>query len=430
MTTMLTAVEAAALIRPVDDVGVPLGPGHPVGLLHAMGERTDWERLDVSGALLTDLYVLFTLPNVRFLSGFFGPIERGYRDAGLAIEFVPSDFRGFTSILEQRKPRVMATAAAPPDADGFMSLSLHAGATVGELRKAGADPERLLIVEVSENFPRTFGLGDHHHRIHVDECDAIVRTDAKPIELAEEPPSEIESRIAEIAAGFIHPGCTLQTGIGSVPSTIASILASRDGGEYGIHSEMFTTGLMHLHRAGKVTNTRKGVFPGYSIATFAAGTRELYDWLHENQDVRFLPVSEVNSPETISANVDMVTINGAISVDLFGQVAADAIGGRQFSGIGGHEDFIAGTSLELSDRSLVCLPSTANGPDGPISRIVAGFAAGSLVTTPRHQVDVIVTEFGAAELRGKTVRERAIEMAKVAHPLFRDDLLEHAHAVV
>jgi acyl-CoA hydrolase len=234
--------------------------------------------------------------------------------------------------------------------------------------------------------------------------------------------SDVELAIAEYAAGFISEGSTLQTGFGSIPSTIATCLAERPGGHYGVHSEMFTTGLMRLHQAGKISNTRKSEFEGFSIATFAAGTEELYEWLDGRSDVRFAPVSVVNAPELIAANHNMVSINGAIAIDLFGQVIADTIGGHQYSGIGGHEDFVAGTGLELEDRSLLCLPSAVTAGDAEISRIVGELDSGSVVTTPRHQVDVVITEHGVAELRGRDVRERAIALAAIAHPSSRDYL--------
>ena len=188
---------------------------------------------------------------------------------------------------------------------------------------------------------------------------------------------------------------------------------------------MFTTGLMHLHEAGKVTN-RKGQFDGVSVATFAAGTERLYDWLDGNQDVAFLPVEVINSPELIGRNRLMITINGALSVDIQGQVVADTIAGTQFSGIGGHEDFVSGPALSLEARSLLCLPSTVTIDDELRSRIVPWFDAGAVITTPRHQVDVIVTEYGAAELQGKTVHQRGEALAAIAHPDFRDELLEAA----
>jgi acyl-CoA hydrolase len=186
---------------------------------------------------------------------------------------------------------------------------------------------------------------------------------------------------------------------------------------------MFTTALMRLHRAGKVTNRRKGIFEGFSVATFAMGTRELYDWLDERDDVRFLPVDVVNDPTTIGRNRCMISLNGALEIDLQGQVVADTIAGRQYSGIGGHEDFVAGAGLGDDDRSLLCLPATAQSDGRRVSRIVRELARGSVVTTPRHQVDVVITEFGAAELSGRSVEERRERLAAIAHPDFREELL-------
>jgi len=320
----------------------------------------------------------------------------------------------------------MATMAATPSAEGWCSLSLHAGGTLTELVRAGEDPDRLLVVEVSERFPPTFGLPpEHPHALHLDQIDVLVESDAAPFPLQDPPPSDADRAIAHNARAFIPDGATLQTGIGSVPSTLVGLLAEGDGGEYGVHSEMFTTGLMHLHESGKVAN-RKGQFDGVSVATFAGGSEELYDWLRGNQDVAFLPVEVINSPDVIGRNRLMTTINGAMSVDVQGQVVADTIAGNQFSGIGGHEDFVAGPALDLDDRALLCLPSTAEVGGETISRIVPWFDAGAVITTPRHQVDVIVTEYGAAELQGKTVHGRGEALAAIAHPDFRDELYEAA----
>lgn len=418
--------EAVATVRTTDSMAVPLGPGVPSGFLHALGERDDFVDLRIFGALLPDLFALFTKPGVHYASGFFGPAERFLRDAGAAIDFVPADFRRFEPILARLAPRVMATAAAPP-VDGWVSLSLHAGASVDELHRAAADPSRRVVVEVSERFPRTFGLEpDHLHRLHVDEIDFLVETDRAPLNLADAEPTDAERAIADHAMAFMRSGCTLQTGIGGIPSQIASMLAASDLGDFGIHSEMFTTGLMRLHQAGKVTNNKGGDFDGISVTTFAAGIPELYEWLHENALVRFLPVRLVNSPESISRNRDMVTINGALAVDLAGQVVADTIGGTQFSGVGGHEDFVSGPGLDASDRSLVCLPSTTTVEGVLTSRILGILPAGSVVSTPRHQVDVVITEFGVAELEGRSIRERARALASIAHPEFRDELLVSA----
>jgi acyl-CoA hydrolase len=422
----LTPQEAAARFEPADTLGIPLGTGQPPALMAALGERDDWSELRIYGALLLAWSEAFKHPNVHYLSGFFGPVERSLRDDGANISFAPADFRRFEPLLEQQAPRVMATVAAPPDDAGWCSLSLHAGGTVKELERAGADPGRLLIVEVSPAFPRTAGLPpEHRHALHVDQIDVLVESDAEPFALPQPEPGEIDEAIAKHARRFVADGSTLQTGIGGIPSAIVSRLAEGDGGDYGIHSEMFTDGLMRLHQAGKVSN-RKGQFDGVSVATFAGGSPELYEWLDGNDQVAFLPVEVVNSPDLIARNRMMVTINGAMAVDIHGQVVADTINATQYSGIGGHEDFIAGPALSLEDRSLLCLPSTVSIGGETRSRIVPWFDAGAVITTPRHQVDVIVTEHGAAELQGLTVHQRGEALAEVAHPDFRDELLEAA----
>jgi acyl-CoA hydrolase len=420
----MTAIEAAGLIGTRDSLAIPLGPGQPGSFMHALDERDDFEDLRVFGALLVDFYPLFTRSGVKLLSGFFGPVERILAAAGHDVEFVPADFRRFASIAHNLAPRVMVTNAAPPDADGRMSLSLHAGATVAELIRCGRDPERCLIVETNDKLPRTLGLPpEHPHCLHVDDVDIVIESDRDVFILPETEPSDVERAIAEIVGRYIEDGATLQTGIGGIPNAVMSLLSQAPGGDYGVHSEMFTTGLMHLHQAGKVTN-RKGYMDGYSICTFAGGTRELYDWLDgEGRDlVRFLPVDEVNTPSLIARNRQLISINGALSVDLFGQVVADEIGGREYSGIGGHEDFVTGAAFSDGGRSLICLPSTAGSGERRVSRIVSEFPSGTCVTTPRHQVDVVITEHGAVELAGLTTSQRREALTQVAHPDFRDAL--------
>ena len=423
---MPSAAEAAALIRPDDTLGLPLGPGQPPGFLEALGKRDDWEDLHVYGALLGVGTELFSRDGVHLLSGFYGPFERALRDAGAGISFAPADFRRFAPLYERQKPRVMCTVAAAPDEDGWCSLSLHSGGTIAELERAADDPDRLLVVEASSGYPRTAGLPpEYPHRIHVERADVLIESDAAPLELPAAEPGAAERAIAANAAAFIDSGSTIQTGIGAVPSTIAAILAEGGHSGLGIHSEMFTDGLMELHLAGAVSN-RKGVFDGVSVATFAFGSERLYEWLDGNDEVAFLPVDVVNSPETIRRNRRMISINAALAVDVHGQVVADTIHGRQYSGIGGSEDFAAGSGFEVEDRSLLCLPSTVE-IDGEVrSRIVPAFERGAVITTPRHQVDVIVTEHGAAELEGKTVHQRGLELAGIAHPDFRDELVAAA----
>lgn len=425
--TVTTAPEAATShLEPRDTLGLGLGPAMPPALLEALGKRTDWEDLRISGAYLAALSELFRHPGVHYLSLFFGPLERLLRKDGANIGFAAADYRSYPLALRRMAPRVMAAAAALPDGDGWCSLSLHAGHTVDELHAAGSDPDRLLIVEVSPRFPRTRGLlPTYRHALHVDEIDVLVESDYKPLALPEAVPSETHLAIADHAKRLIHDGSTLQVGIGGVPSAIISKLTEGDGGDYGVHSEMFTTSLMELHRSGKVTN-RKGQFDGVSVVTFAAGSEEMYEWLDGNDEVAFLPVTQVNSPAAIGRNRSMVTVNGALSIDIHGQVMADTLGGVQHSGIGGHEDFVSAPALDPGSRSLICLPSTVDVGGETRSRLVPWFDAGAVVTTPRHQVDTVITEYGVAELQGKTAHQRGEELAAVAHPNFRDELMDAA----
>ena len=415
-----SAEEAVELIRPVDSLCLGFGPAQPSSLLAALSKREDWEDLTAFGGMLLEPYPLFTKPGVHLLSGFFGPAERLLRNAGHDVSFLPGDFRRFKLFAERMHARIMAIAATPPDSDGFLSLSIAAGATVDEIHRCGSDPDRLLVVETTPFLPRTLGLlPDHSHRVHVDEVDIMIETQRVPMELPEKNPTDIERAIATFVQGFVPDGATLQTGIGGIPGAVAGLLADGPGGDYGVHSEMFTTGLMRLHKAGKVTNAHKGSHVGYSVATFAMGSKELYQWLEGQEEVRFLPVEYVNTPMIIAANRNMRCINGALMVDLAGQVVADSIDGRQHSGIGGHEDFTSGGSFEADDRSMICMPSTVEVGGETLSRILATFAAGTLVTTPRHQLDIVITEYGAAEVSGLTVSDRAHALAEIAHPDFR-----------
>lgn len=422
MPQELTAAEAAALLRPTDSLGGGLGPAWPPALIKAMAARDDWKDLRIDGAHMAVESELLQRTGVHFRSTFFSAHERAAVEAGADVQFVPSDFRRFAHILAAASPRVMVAVAALPDADGNCSLSLHAGASFNELRAAGADPERLLIVEVSDRFPRTRGIPPTYtHALHVDEIDVLVRSDEAPETLPLKPITAVDEQIARHAVELIEDGATLQAGIGSVPNAIMALLASSDGGDYGIHSELFSDGMMALHRAGKVTN-QKGHHDGRSVTTFSLGSAELYEWLHENEEVAYLPVEQVNDPYLMDQNRNVVTINSALAIDLYGQVLADTRGGKHFSGVGGAEDFISGPGYARGGKSLLCMHSTAVVNGETISRIVSQFPAGTVITTPRHQLDYVVTEHGSMEIGGMTVRERAHALVSLAHPDFRDDM--------
>jgi acyl-CoA hydrolase len=418
----LSAHDAAELVRPVDSIGFGLGPANPHAYLRALSARDDFEDLTIGGALLLGLFDLVAKPGVHYRCGFYGPVERLYKAKGADIQLVPAGFRQFAPVLERLAPRVMAVQAAPPDDEGRCSLSLHYGATRGELLRAGRDPDRMLVVELNAALPRTTALHGFDNTVPLALADVVVESDEPLVALPEPAVTEADERIAELAIGYVQDGTTLQTGIGAIPSMVAARLAEGNGGAYGVHSEMFTDGLMALHAAGKVTNAHKGQFDGVSVTTFALGSLAMYRWLDANHDVAFGPVAVVNDPSVIQRNRRFVSVNGAIQVDLYGQVVADAVGGRQISGVGGHEDFIAGADLETEDRSLVCLRSTVEVHGERRSRIVASLDAGSVVSTPRHHTGSVITEFGTADLAGRTVRERAAALAAIAHPAFRDEL--------
>jgi acyl-CoA hydrolase len=423
MPTTCRPEEAISFIRPTDRIGFGLGPANPDAFLTALGSRDDWVDLVLGGALLLNYYDVLTKPGVSYRCGFFGPAERLLLAQGYRVEHVPGGFRQFAPILERFAPRVMVAQGAPPDEQGRVNLSLHYGATRPELLRAGRDPERLLIIEVNPNLPRTQSLApDFDNTIPLDVIDVLVEADGVPFALVESPPDDVDRAIATYALAYVTDGATLQTGIGTIPNMVASGLADGPLGDFGIHSEMFTNGLMRLHQAGKVTNAHKGLFDGVSVTTFALGTAELYRWLDANRDVAFLDVAAVNDPTAISRNAHLVSINGALSVDLYGQVVADSIDGRQISGVGGHEDFVAGAELHPDAHSLICLRSTALVNGAAVSRIVGRLPEGSVVSTPRHHTGVVVTEFGAAELAGRTVRERAHALVEIAHPDHRDGL--------
>jgi acyl-CoA hydrolase len=417
-----SARDAAALLRSDDMLAVPIATGQPAAFLAALGERTDWTTLVVFGGILIEPYAVLQRPGVRFVSGFYGPIERMLAAAGAAIDYLPTDFLGWQRYARLAKPRVMASAVAPMDERGYFSFGLHAGATFDALLAAARDPQRLAILEVVPDMPHVFGLGQFGgHRVHVSEVDCVIESDRQVFTLPDAPIGEADRRIAAHVEQLIDDGATLQFGIGGIPNSVAQLLAAGDKGHFGIHTEMLVDGIMRLHQAGKVSN-HKGIFDGFSVGTFAAGSAELYRWLHRNPEVRMLPVTQVNDPAIIRNNRRMVSINGALAIDLSGQIMADTLGPRQYSGVGGHELFVIGAHDSEGGKSIICVRSTATVNGQTVSTIVSQLPTGTPVTTPRHHVQYVVTEHGVAALGMLTARERREALIAVADPRFRDQL--------
>ena len=426
---VITAAESVQLLRSIDTITLGFGPVLPAPFMDALSGRDDWQDLTIYSAMLLSSYDVLSHPNVKLRSSFFGPVERSMQAAGADVQYIPADLRRIALFAKKNPTRVFISAVTPPDGDGYVSLSLNA-TQYDDIVACSQDPNRLLIFITTPKLPRTIGNSpDYPHRIHIDDVDFLIESDFSPPIVDDAPLGALETKMAQHIQPFIPNKATLQTGFGSIPGAVVKALAQGPNGDYGIHSEMFTNGLMHLYKAGKVSNEHKGIFKGISVCVFALGSAELYEWLHENNQVQFIPAKCINSPSVIANNVNMRSINGALMLDLAGQIVADTISGRQYSGIGGHEDFTSGASLEEDDRSIICLPATVMLNGQLTSRITAQFAAGTIVTTPRHQLDIVATEFGAAEVAGLTAKERAHALAGIAHPQFQDALHDSAERV-
>jgi acetyl-CoA hydrolase len=291
------------------------------------------------------------------------------------------------------------------------------------LTKSPAESAKIIIAEVNEQMPRT--LGDSF--IHVNRLNYIVPVNYPIPELpmGDEGPSDVIEKIAGFIAELIPDGATMQLGIGAIPDAVLKYLYHKK--DLGVHSELFSDGVIDLVDAGVLTNARKSLHPGKIVAGFILGTKRLYDWVDDNALIEFHRTEYVNDPFVIAQNERMVAINSAIEVDLTGQVCADSIGPKLYSGVGGQLDFIYGASRSKGGVPIIALPSSTTLRDGtPISRIVAMLKQGAGVVTTRNHVRYIITEYGVADLYGKSIRQRANALIKVAHPDFRADLEKQA----
>lgn len=303
---------------------------------------------------------------------------------------------------------------APPDDEGFCSFGLSVDYTSSAAESAG-----IVIAQINRNFPRTAGT-----KIHLSKIDFLVEKDEPVLELKPPVIGEIEKMIGENVASLVQDGATLQLGIGAIPDAVLLFLTHKK--DLGIHSEMFSDGVVVLAEAGVITNRKKTINPGKFTASFLMGTRKLYDFIDNNQDVDMQPIAYVNDPFIIGQHENMVSINSALQVDLIGQVNAEMIGSKQYSGIGGQVDFVRGASRSKNGKSIIAMPSTAAG--GKLSRIACELDRGAAVSTSRNDVHYIATEYGVADLRGKSLAQRARALIAIAHPDFREALLAEARA--
>ena len=417
-TKIKDATEAVRVIESGQRVVIGHACGEPQALVAAMVKRKD----ELQAVEIVHMVAMgkaeYCLPEMeghfRHNALFVGGSTRKAINEGRA-DFTPVFFSEIPSLFRDGylPPDVALVQVSPPDQNGFCSLGVSVDYTLQALRSA-----RTVIAQVNQFMPRT--LGDSF--VHVSELDIIVPFDEPLIELGKPKISEVEENIGRHVAELVPDGATLQLGIGAIPDAVLRFLTNKN--DLGIHSEMFSDGVVDLYETGVINNKAKTLHPGKMLVTFLMGTRALYDFVHDNPVVEMHSVDYTNNPYIIGQNERLTAINSALQVDLCGQVCADSIGYRQFSAVGGQVDFVRGARLSRGGKSIIALPSTAAG--GKISRIALHLDEGAGVTTSRNDVDYVVTEYGIAGLRGKTVRQRANALIEIAHPQFREELRSQA----
>jgi acyl-CoA hydrolase len=345
---------------------------------------------------------------LRHVSYFLSNVTRACFRAG-TVDLVPNNFSEMRAVLVQRTndPLVLA-AASPPDRHGYFSLGVSADYVASFIGKAR------FFLEANRRMPRTFG----RNQVHISQVVGWSEADYALVEVAPAAVSAIDERIAGLVAERIPDGATLQVGIGSIPNAIMSALV--DHRDLGVHTELISDGVMALVDRGAVTGVAKMLNRTKTVGTFALGTQRLYDFLDENAAFELWPARYVNDPRVIAQERDFVSINATIAVDLLGQCASETVGGQYWSSSGGQADFARGAMYSPGGQGFVVLHSTTK--DGQISKIVPQLAAGDVVTTIKNTVDKVVTEWGVAELHGRTIRERAQALIAIAHPDHRPTL--------
>jgi acyl-CoA hydrolase len=413
------AEDVLPLVADGDDLIVPLANGEPVSVLDEIeANATRW-----MGVRVHQMHALHDRPylhgavrdHLLHVSYFLSPVTRPAFHAR-GCELVPNHFSEVPRLLrETTRCSLILAAAAPMDRHGYFSLGTNCDYVAPFIGRAP------FFLEVNEQMPRTFG----GNQIHVSQVEGWLEVDRPLVEVPPSSPSVVDRQIAAHVAERIPDGATLQVGIGSIPSALLAGL--RDHRDLGVHTELISDGLMDLIDRGVVNGTRKNLAPGKAVTTFALGTTALYEFLHENPAVEFLPVDHVNDPRVIAQEDCFVSINATTEVDLVGQCASETVLGRYWSSSGGQADFARGAMYSPRGMAFVVLPSTAAG--GTVSRITASLTPGSVVTTLKNTVDHVVTEHGVAHMRGRSISQRAAALIAIADPPFREDLTQQARAL-
>lgn len=427
---LVTIDEALTHIKSGDHLVSALAAAEPQDILsslHTIADRV--KDVKISTCLPMKEYPYYTnsiyKDSFSMEGWFFTPVMRKMHKEK-QVSFIPNHLHlAGSRRLNHLGVNVFVGTASPMDNQGYLSLSLSATYERDMVEKAD-----LVILEVNHNMPRTFG----DTTVHISEVDLVIESNYPIPEFPNAPINEKDEKIGKFIADLIEDGSTIQLGIGGIPNAVTAQLFDKK--HLGIHTEMFTDGMVDLFEAGVITGRKKTVVPNKMVATFALGTRKLYDFIDDNPGVQILNGKWVNDPYVMAKNHKMVSINTTLEIDLTGQCCSESIGHRQFSGTGGQADTAVGAQMSEGGKSFIALYSTANvrvsgsTERKTISKIVTSLAKGAAVSLSRNDVDYVVTEYGVASLRGTSIRDRVERLIAIAHPDFRDKLREDAEELM
>ena len=417
----MSAAEAVQLVQNGDFIIVPTGVGEPPTLLTALSEqRFDFRDVKVGQILAMRKYAYLdpeSTQHIRHVAFFYGGATRAGGQAGW-VDFIPNYFSEIPAQIERGQigADVVFSMASPMDADGNFALSLGADYTMAAVAKA-----RAVVLEVNPNVP--FALGDCH--VHISQVAALVEDDAPVLEVGLPKIGPVQQAIGKYVADMIEDGSTLQIGYGGIPDAVVMQLTHKR--DLGIHTEMIGDGILTLVECGAVNCQRKNYLPGKMVATFALGSNKLYRFMDRNPMLEMHPVNFTNDPALAGQNDKLVAINATLQIDLLGQCGSESLGLAPFSGTGGQSDFVRAANRSRGGKAFIVVPSTAK--NDTVSRIVPVLSPGTHVSTSKNDINYVVTEYGVAQLRGKSAKQRARELIGIAHPAFRDELTAQAKAL-
>lgn len=417
--------EVVAQIRDHDVIAAPGGGTWPKVFDQALAKHLRQNQLHIT---LRTLFMLehpaILAPDcrdlVQFESGFLGR-ERELLSQG-NVDFVPHHLGHATELFQRISPRVVVMAVSPPDENGWMSRSIW-GTHI--TRDTFENPAcEIVVLEVNKQLPYLYSDGDRHTMVHVSEADYIVECDYSWPEVKSPAPTETEQQIAAQIADIIPNGACLQLGFGSLANAVGASLVEFDKHDLGLQTEVMTNCIVDLMEKGIINNSRKQLYPGRAVAAALVGDKRLWDFCHKNPDVCMKEIDWVNSPINLSRNDRVISVNSAMEIDLYGQVASETVGRRQYTGTGGQLQWVVGAQWSAGGKSIIAMSSTYFDKKSNClrSKIKPDLTVGASVTTPRTCVQYVATEYGIVDLSYKTIRQRAEALIQIAHPDFRDEL--------